>query len=560
MGERTWDIIVKSLEAEGVKYVFGLPGNPMALYDSLYDSNIEPILVRHEGSGAFMAFAYSKLTREPGVCFGSPGPGVTNMVSGVLEAYSGCQPMIMLGASVGLQNEGKGAFQETPQMEIFKPITKWSHRILRPDRASWAMNQAFSQASNGQPGPVYIDVPFNVGLKETEKASYVKSRRPIRVKPSFEAVKDCADLLLRSERPVIVAGGGAYMSNSGSEIRSLAELVGIPVLTTPSGRGLIPEDHPLSVGLVGLYRTRIGKKVYHNSDLLISLGSRNEEFQTAAWNYYPEGAKLVQVDIAFSELGRNWFPDIPIVADVKLFLRDLLTVLKEKITGKPLDEMPRIKTIIEEKERFLQDISEECLGTKDVKSKRVVFEANRVFGRNTVLVNENGSQDLWSYYSPYYRVLDLDGCVAPAEQTCMGLGVAGAIGAKLAAPDRDVICTTGDGAFQMCMKELPTAVQYKVPATWIVLNNYSLGWIKLHQWANEERYISVDYEAQPDFKLIAEASGCYGEKITKADEIRTSLESAKKKNQEGIPAVLDFIVEPMDFPQGFKEFHPNIFI
>jgi acetolactate synthase-1/2/3 large subunit len=233
--------------------------------------------------------------------------------------------------------------------------------------------------------------------------------------------------------------------------------------------------------------------------------------------------------------------------------------LKEKITDKPLDEMLRIKTIIEAKETFLQDISEECLGTKDVKSKRVVFEANRVFGGNTVLVNENGSQDLWSYYSPYYRVLDLDGCVAPAEQTCMGLGVAGAIGAKLAAPDRDVICTTGDGAFQMCMKELPTAVQYKVPATWIVLNNYSLGWIKLHQWANEERYISVDYEAQPDFKLIAEASGCYGEKITKADEIRTALESAKKKNQEGIPTVLDFIVEPMDFPEGFKEFHPNIF-
>jgi acetolactate synthase-1/2/3 large subunit len=481
------------------------------------------------------------------------------MVSGVLEAYSGCQPMIMLGASVGLQNEGKGAFQETPQMEIFKPITKWSHRILRPDRAGWVMNQAFSQASNGQPGQVYVDVPFDVGLKETEETLYVKSRRPIRVKPGLEVVKDCADLLLKSERPVIVAGGGAYMSNSGSEIRSLAELVGIPVLTTPSGRGVIPEEHPLSVGLVGLYRTRVGKRVYQESDLLISLGSRNEEFQTAAWNYYPEGAKLVQVDIESSELGRNWVPDIPIVADVKLFVRDLLTVLKKKIANKPLDEIPHVKTIIEVKERFLEEISEECLGTKDVKSKRVVFEANNVFGRNTVLVNENGSQDLWSYYSPYYRVLDLDGCIAPAEQTCMGLGVAGAIGAKLAAPDRDVICTTGDGAFQMSMKELPTAVQYKTPVTWIVLNNYSLGWIKLHQWANKERYISVDYEAQPDFKLIAEASGCYGEKVTKADEIRPALESAKEKNKEGIPAVLDFIVEPMDFPQGFKEFHPKIF-
>ena len=559
MGERTWDLIVKALEAEGVKYIFGLPGNPMALYDSLYDSDIEPILVRHEGSGAFMAFAYSKLSREPGVCFGSPGPGVGNMVSGVLEAYSGCQPMVMLGASVGIENEGKGAFQETPQMEIFRPITKWSHRVLQPSKAGWAINRAFSQASNGQPGPVYIDVPFDVGQSLTQEQTYIKSDRPLRVRPDIEAVKKSADIILGAERPVIVAGGGTYMSNSSNEIRELAEALGIPVLTTPSGRGVIPEDHPLSLGLVGLYRTRVGKRVYQEADLLISLGSRNEEFQTAAWDYFPEGAKFIQVDIEASELGRNWVPEVPVVGDVKLFLKDLMMVLEEKIKKKPLKEIPRVREIINAKRQFYSEITEECLGTESVKSKRVVFEANRVFGRNTVLVNENGSQDLWSYYSPYYRVLDIDGCVAPAEQTCMGLGVAGAIGAKLAAPERQIICTTGDGAFQMSMKELPTAVQYNTPVTWIVLNNYSLGWIKLHQWANEERYISVDYEAQPDFKGIAEASGCYGETIIEVKDIRPALESAKKENSRGVPAVLDFHVESMDFPEGFKEFHPKIF-
>ncbi len=182
-----------------------------------------------------------------------------------------------------------------------------------------------------------------------------------------------------------------------------------------------------------------------------------------------------------------------------------------------------------------------------------------MFGGNTVLVNENGSQDLWSYYYPYYRVLDVDCCVAPAEQTCMGLGVAGAIGAKLAALDRKVICTTGDGAFQMGMKELPTAVQYGAPVTWIVLDNDSLGWIKLHQWANRERYIAVDFEAQPDFVGIAEACGCYGERVTSAGDIRGSLERALKQNNAGMPAVLDFAVESMDFPDGFKEFHPQIF-
>lgn len=548
-----------AMEREGIKYVFGLPGNPMALYDSLYDSGVEPVLVRHEASGAYMAFAYGKLTREPGVCFGSPGPGVANLVSGVLEAWSGCQPMIVLGASADTMSEGMGAFQETPQMEMMRPITKWSYRVPHPDRAVWAVNRAFSLSCNGRPGPVYIDLPFDVGVAEAGETKYVASKRPIRVRPGSEAVKRAAEMLLASERPVLVAGGGAYLSGAGPSLVALAEVLGAPVLTTPSGRGCIPEDHPLAVGLVGLYRTRVGRRLFREADLLMTLGSRNEEFQTAGWSYYPEDARYIQVDIDADELGRNWRPDLPVAADAKLFLEDLAGALGEKSAGRPLEEMPRVRSVVEAKEAFLAEVEAEVMAEKYVKSKRVVFEANRVFGGGTVLVNENGSQDLWSYYHPYYRVLDYDCCVAPAEQTCMGLGVAGSIGAKLAAPERKVICTTGDGAFQMGMKELPTAVQYGAPVTWIVLNNFSLGWIKLHQWANEERYISVDYEAQPDFAMFAEACGCYGEQVTAVDEIRPSLERALRKNLEGVPAVLDYVVEPMDFPEGFKEFHPNIF-
>jgi acetolactate synthase-1/2/3 large subunit len=546
------------MEKEGVRYVFGLPGDPKALYDSLYDSSIKPVLVRHEASGSYMAFAYSKMTRQPGVCFGSPGPGVANLVSGVLEAWSGCQPLIALGGSTDTMSEGMGAFQETPQIEMMKPITKWSYRIPHPDKAAWALNRAFSLSCNGKPGPVYIDVPINVGLAET-KEKYLVSMRPIRIRPNLEVVKKAAEMFLNSERPLIVAGGGTHLSGAGPMLVSFAEMLGIPVLTTPSGRGCIPEAHPLAAGLVGLYRTKIGKLLFQGADLLITLGSRNEEFQTSGWSYYPENSKYIQVDIDPNELNRNWRPDLPIVADIKVFLTDLINVLDEKIRKKPFEEMPRVKSIVKAKETYIAEVEAEVMSEKVVKSKRVVFEANMVFGNNTVLVNENGSQDLWSYYYPYYRVLDYDCCVAPAEQTCMGLGVAGAIGAKLAVPDRKVICTTGDGAFQMGMKELPTAVQYDTPVTWIVLNNYSLGWIKLHQWANKERYISVDFEAQPDFAKIAEACGCYGEQITCVKEIRGSLERALRQNEDGVPAVLDYVVEPMDFPDGFKEFHPAIF-
>jgi acetolactate synthase-1/2/3 large subunit len=559
--KRCWDVIVDSLKEEGARFVFGLPGNPEALYDSLYDSaDIETVLVRHETSGVFMAMAYAKLTRQPGICFGSPGPGVANLIPGVLEAQSGCTPLIVLGSSASTTNEGKGAFQETPQIDMFKPITKWTFKLPSSDRAAWAMRRAFSIASNGKPGPVYIDVPFDVGVSTTSETRYIPSDRPIRFRPDRERVKASAELLLASESPVIIAGGGASASAASNELIALSELLGIPVLTTPCGRGVIPEGHPLALGLVGLYRTRVGRRVYQEADLLISLGSRNEEFQTAAWRYFPEGAKFIQVDIDPSEIGKNWVPHVSVVGDIKLSLQDLIAIVSDKVQRKPLGEMPRVKAIIEAKEAFELEVEDECRdASKPLKSKRIIHEANKVFGSGTVLVNENGSQDLWSYYFPYYKVLDIDGCVAPAQQTCMGFGVAGVIGAKIAAPERKVICTTGDGAFQMFMKELPTAVQYDAPVTWIVLNNYSLGWIKLHERALGERYIAVDFDVQPEFAAVAEACECYGEKVTEPNRIRPSLEEALRQNDQGVPAVLDFVVDPWDFPEGFREFQPNIF-
>ncbi|KON30881.1 acetolactate synthase [miscellaneous Crenarchaeota group-15 archaeon DG-45] len=558
--KRCWDVIVDALEKEGVRFVFGLPGHPAVLYDSLYDAEaVEAVLVRHETSGAFMAMAYARLTRQPGVCFGSPGPGVANLIPGVLEAQSGCTPLIALGSSASSMHVGMGAFQETPQVDMFRPITKGVFKLPSADRAAWTMRRAFSLASNGKPGPIYVDVPFDVGTSTTAEVEYVPSDRPIRIRPDPERVKEAADLLLASERPVIVAGGGAYASAASGELIALAERLGIPVLTTPCGRGVIPESHPLALGLVGLYRTRVGRRVYQEADLLITLGSRNEEFQTAAWRHFPEGARFVQVDIDPSEMGRNWVPDVAVVGDAKLVLRDLMAAVSERARRRPLEEMPRVRSMLEAKEAFEAEVEAECADAPaPLKSKRVVREANRVFGSGTVLVNENGSQDLWSYYFPYYKVLDVDGCVAPAEQTCMGFGVAGAIGAKLAAPDRKVICTTGDGAFQMFMKELPTAVQCGAPVTWIVLNNFSLGWIKLHERALGDRYIAVDFEAQPDFAAVAEACGCHGERVDEASAVRPALEDALRQNEAGVPVVLDFIVDPWDFSDGFKEFHTSI--
>jgi len=552
-----WQAIVEALKAENVQYVFGIPGSSANLYNALYDApEIKPILVRHEQSAAFMATAYGRLTGKPGICHGTLGPGFSNLLSGILEAYTGCTPVIAICPAVALKHEGMGALQEADQLSIVAPMTKWRTRICRPDRATWAMRRAFSIASNGKPGPVFVEVPQDVGQEKVEMPEYVPADGPLRIRGDPEKIAEAARLLLKAQKPVLIAGGGAYLSRAYEEVRKLAELLCIPVLTTASGRGTISEDHPMAVGLVGLYRTKIGKEVYESADLLISVGARMEELESGLWNWFPRNAKFVQVDIDAFEIGRNWIPDIAIVGDAKLVLRDLIRILRAHIKTKRL-EMPRVRELIRAKKKYEVEVESECMtDAMPIRTRRIVKAINKIFGRNTILVNENGSLDLWSYYWPYYKVMDVGDCVPPSAQTCMGFGVAGAIGAKLAKPGKKVVCVTGDGAFQMAMKELPTAAQYKAPATWVILNNYSLGWPKyLSKIFYQERYISVDYEIQPDFAAVAESSGCYGERVEKPDAVERALNNALKANSEGLPAVLDFVVEPFDYNEYFKEFH-----
>ncbi len=557
--ETGWHLVVDALNAEKVKYVFGLPGD-MQLYDALNEyPNIKPIQTRHEGAGVFMAYAYAKLTGEPGVCYGTLGPGVAQMVAGILETYSAALPMVIPAPSPNQLTEGKGAFQENDQVSMLGGMTKWSYRVTRPEKISWAMRRAFSIATNGKPGPVFLDFPKDVGnaeIKRTTLPKYVPADRPIRIRPDSERVKRAVELLLQSERPVMVVGGGAISSRAFKEVVELAELLAIPILTTPCGRGIVSEDHPLAVGLVGLYRTEVGKRLYEDADLLIGLGTRFEEFQSGGWKYFPKNAKYVQVDIDQWEIGKNWIPDVALVGDVKLALRDIIDVVKER--QNKVERAPsRVKKIEEIKRQYEAEVDADCAPQgKELRVKMIVKAANRVFGTNTILVNENGSLDLWSYYYPYYRVLNTLGCIAPAEQTCMGMGVAAAIGAKIAMPNRNVVCTTGDGAFQMQMQEMATAAQYKAGVTWLIFNNFGLGWPK-YVWhlLAPGRQVAVDYDVVPEFEKVAQNAKCFGIRVEKPSEIDDALKSALKSNEEGIPAVLNCIVKPMDYNKFFKEYH-----
>lgn len=555
MKMNAWQAVVRALEAEEIPFVFGLPGNPRHLYDQLYDSKtVRPVLVRHETSGAFMAMAYARVSGGVGCCFGCPGPGVANLIPGILEAYSGCTPVLALGVRASTRTEGMGAFQETDHFGMMRPITKWAVTLERADRIGWTIRRAITIATSGKPGPVYVEIPADIALETVEMPEYQPSDRSIRSAADPVKIEEVLDLLESSKRPVLVCGGGAVLSAAFVEVESFADILGIPVLVTPAGRGIIAETHPMFAGSVGLYRTQYPRSVYQEADVLITLGSRMEEFQSGVFQFFPEGARFVQIDIDPFELGRNWRPDVAIHADAGLALNQIIDgAVKRGITA----DSERVNDLVARRKQAIQEmIDDASVDSSPVMGKRIVREINNVFGDNTILVLENGGQDLWAYYWPYYQVLNTGCLVPPAEQTAMGLGVSGAIAAKLARPDRQVVCTTGDGAFQMAMHEITTAVQEQTPVTWVVMNDQALGW---PQWTQREglnnRIIATEFKAPFDFVKVAESAGCWATRVEDSRELTAALQAARAANRSGQPAVVDVQVDPHDHHQGFFEFH-----
>ncbi len=551
-----WEAVVLAMKAEGVPYVFGLPGDPRHLYDALVaaepDGGPRPIGVRFETSGAFMAMAYARVTNQIAACFGCPGPGVANLVPGILEAYSGCTPMLVLGVRSPRQTYGRGSFQETDHLAILASITKWATTVELAETIPWTMRRAVQIATSGQPGPVYIELPGDIGLGTWEIPTYSRSVPAPRPAADPAAIAAAADLIARAGRPLLITGGGTILSGAGDAVGELSQRFGIPIQTTPAGRGSVAETHPLFCGLTGLYRTTFPRELYESADLLIAVGSRMEEFQ-GGFLPYPDGAKFIQIDIEPFELGRNWEPNVAIQADARHAIEALAAALRER--GISPNE-GYISDIASRRERAIAGAAadaEDALdaGNMPLKGKSIVHEINRVFGDNTILVKENGGQDLWSYFWPYYQVLDPGCCVPPAEQTAMGYGIVGAMAVKLARPDRQVVCTTGDGAFQMQLHELGTAVQEGLAVTWVVLDDSAFGWVQWIQKRTEGPIVATQFAPGTDLVAAANAAGIEAIRVTEAGGLRPALESARQANAAGKPFV---VVAPVDQAHHHAEF------
>ena len=559
--------VVEVLKAEGVKFVFGLPGgHTLAIYDGLYNTpEIRHILVRHEQTAANMAAAYPMLTGEPGVCCATAGPGATNLAPGIAEAFFGAVPVIFLTGRAATKISLRGAAQEIPQEKIFAPITKWAVRVDRADMIVEIMRQAFTIARSGKPGPVLIDFPVDILMQPVEFAAYVPVGKPPSPRGNPVLIRTAVDEVLYSKRPIIIAGGGTVMSGAFNELREFAETLGLPVLTTLSGRGSFPDDHPLAGGGLGMHRNRVSKKLLAEADFVLGLGCRLEQFETN-WGpgYVPAAdACYIQVDMDPAEIGKSVIPKIGIVSDIKLLLEDMLEAVREK--GGPdhrrtFRELPRIKDLAQLKEEVEADLKRSiATDEKPMSPMRVVREIRDVFPRETTAAVDIGclAQGLGGS-SLYFKIYEPRSIIPCTSFYAMGFAASAIPVARLVYPKRPAIAMCGDGSFQMIMNVLPVAVEHHLPVTWCILNNQSLGSIKdVQEEMYGGRYIATSFEVQPDFALIAQACKCYGEKVEDPDQIRPAVNRAIDANNQGVPAVLDFVVSRKE-PEAAIEYFGSL--
>ncbi len=544
--------IVGVLKAEGVRHVFGLPGgHVLSIYDALYDTpEIRHVLVRHEQTAACMAAGYAQLTGEPGVCLVTAGPGCANLLSGIAEAYVGCLPIVILSGRGATATAQRGAAQEVATDRIFAPVTKWSVRVDRADLIVDVLRQAFAIARSGKPGPVLIDLPRDLLDSDVPDRPYLPVGALPRPAAEESRIAAAAEALAAAERPIVVAGGGTVASAAFAELRTLAELMAIPVLTTLAGRGSIPDDHPLSVGGLGAHRNRLSKRLLAEADVVLGLGCRFEEMET---NWRPGSvpapdACYVQVDVDAAEIGRSVPAQIGVVGDVRTVLEQLIAALRGRGAALPpggFVDHSRTRAAVVELAQIETELT--ALAESDqrpIHPLRVIRAIREAFPReSTVAIDVGCITQHIAGGTPFFRVFEPRSLIVPSSFYGMGFAAAALPAARLVYPDRPAVGFVGDGSFQMVTNVLPAAAEEGLPVTWCVFDDGALGSIRdIQQYRFGERFLATEFALQPDFAKIAEACGCYGERIEDPAEVDAALARSLEANERGLPAVLDFVV------------------
>ena len=541
--------LIRALEMENVDVMFGLPGGCiLPAYDPLIESPIRHILVRHEQGAGHMAEGYAHVTGRPGVAMVTSGPAATNMVTPLCDAYMDSIPMVAITGQVGTSAIGTDAFQECDTVGITRSITKHNDLVMSADDLPMAIRQAFHIATTGRPGPTLVDIPKDVltnSMKwhwptDDEVADSLPGYKPVS-KGHPRMIKEAAQLILKAQQPVLYVGGGVLKARAASALRELAELTGIPVVTTLMARGAFPDDHPLCLGMPGMHGTAAAVTAMQKSDLLIALGSRFDDRVTGRVNSFAPHAKIIHVDIDPAEQGKVRKPDVPIVGDCRLVIEEMIKAINDLLADqKQVDITPWRSRVSGWQEQFplTYEPSEEG-GV--LKPQYCLEQLRDAAPEGTILVSGVGQHQMWS--SQYWKFNEPYTWVNSGGLGTMGFSVPAAIGAKVGRPDKTVWAVDGDGCFQMTAQELVTASLERIPVKIAILNNSYLGMVR--QWQEmfyEERYSEV-YLSQdtPNYVKWAEAMGCVGIRVDDQSEVASAIDKANSINDR--PVVVDFRVD-----------------
>jgi acetolactate synthase I/II/III large subunit len=523
--------LLDSLERQKVDTIFGILGGAiLPVYDELCNhKKIRHILARHEQCAAHEAEGYARASGRVGVCMATSGPGATNLVTGIANAYMDSSPIVALTGQIpaaGVNTSymiGRDAFQEADIIGITTAVTKYSYQPRSVPEIPGMVNNAFFLAATGRPGPVLIDLPKNVqaGFAEVEFTNKISIRGyKLTTEPPLAKISEASELLAKAERPLILAGGGVISSGSSDEIVEMSDLLMAPVATTFMGKGAFPETHPLSLGSIGMHGNPAANRLMGEADVLLAVGTRFSDRATANIDTFAPNAKKIHLEIDNAEINKNIEVDVPIVADAKISMMMLLVATREKLRkGEGMTWTKRVKEAKEQLSPLLKD------RPKEVAPKHLLMALRELLPENGIVTTEVGQNQMWS--ALYFKALKPRTFISSGGLGTMGFGFPAAIGAKVACPDRPVVDVAGDGSFIMSEQELACSVLENIPVTVIVLNNSILGMVA--QWQRtlyDHRYNAVHLGKSPDFVKLAEAYGAQGFRANSIDEFKQAVKTA----------------------------------
>jgi len=533
--------LLTALEKEKVEYIFGLPGGAnLPIYDALVDSNIRHILVRHEQSAAHMADGYARIKRKAGVCFATSGPGATNLVTGIATAYSDSSPIVAVTGQVALPMIGKDSFQEIDIIGITNPCTKYSFQPRQASEIPEAVKKSFYIAESGRPGPVLIDIPKDVQqqIAKIEFPDYIKVRGySPNVDPDLSEINKACEMLLKAEKPIIMAGGGVILSGAFSELQTLAELLSIPVVSTFKGKGAFPENHQLSLGPIGMHGHAEANRMILEADCIVAIGARFSDRTVGRFDEFGKDINVIHFDIDPAEIGKNKSVNAAIIGDLKSSLRALIKMIpktfrvNEEISKQWLN---RKKELVSYYADSLKDYSREITAKKSLKKLREILPMDGI------VTTEVGQCQMWT--SLHFDVISPGTFFSSTGLGTMGFGFPASIGAKAARKDVTVVDIAGDGSFNMTENSLAVSVLEGLPVIVFLLNNFMLGMVA--QWQRtfyNRRYSGVHLKNCPDYCKIAESYGAQGIRVQSMDELEKAIKTAIKSD---VATVIDIPIDP----------------